>query len=623
MKRYCLLLFCNIIIINSFAQNVGIGTATPATRLHVVSTIPNVATFSGPNFMFITLAEGANNRGYIGSYAGNPEDVDFGTYGGNTTGKLHLTIQDIPKLTVAASGNIGIGTTTPLSLLHATNGAVLFDGSTGNTPVSGAGVRMMWIPSKQAFRAGEVNGTQWDDVNIGLRSVAMGYGTVASGLGSIAIGYGPYAIGNYSTAMGYGTIASGESSTAMGTNTTASGGGSLATGLGTKSKSFAETVVGIYNDSTNAANPTGFNPLNRLFQIGNGTADNARSNAMTVLANGAVAIGTATPAASALVDVSSTTKGFLPPRMTVAQRIAISNPVPGLMIWCSNCGTTGELNVYNGTAWTNMIGNPTSPVLFPPTIITTAISGINSTFAISGGNITSDGGSAFTVRGVCWNIAPNPTVALSTKTNDGTGTGIFVSYITGLTLGITYYVRAYATNAMGTSYGAEFSFTTAIGIGDSFQGGILAYILQPGDPGYIAGQTHGLIVAASDQSADAEWGCIYTAIPGADGTALGTGNQNTIDIMAGCATAGIAARLCGDLVLNGYSDWYLPSKNELYKLYLNRVAIGGFSTFTYWSSSEYPENPYATVAWQLSTNTGGETLGLKDITYKVRAVRAF
>ena len=323
MKRSCLLILLCVIFINSFAQNVGIGTVTPITKLHVVSTGSNVATFSGANQMYITLAEGINNRGYIGSFAGNPEDVDFGTYGGNTTGKLHLTIQDIPKLTVAASGNIGIGTTTPLSLLHATNGSVLFDGSTGNTPVSGAGSRLMWIPAKGAFRAGTVDFSSWDDANIGLNSVAMGYNTIASGNYSTAVGNGTSARGDYSTAMGLvvsasgqnsiamgsylsasgdnsiamgeGTSASGYTSTAMGDGTSASGNKSTAMGYYSKSKSFAGLVIGTYNDSTNAANLNSINPLNRLFQIGNGTADNARSNVMTVLQNGNVGMGTTNP----------------------------------------------------------------------------------------------------------------------------------------------------------------------------------------------------------------------------------------------------------------------------------------------------------------------------------------
>jgi uncharacterized protein (TIGR02145 family) len=73
-----------------------------------------------------------------------------------------------------------------------------------------------------------------------------------------------------------------------------------------------------------------------------------------------VGIGTITPVSSAELDVTSTTKGLLPPRMTQAQRNAIVSPVAGLLIWCSNCGTTGELQVNNGTTWKNMIGGTAS-----------------------------------------------------------------------------------------------------------------------------------------------------------------------------------------------------------------------------------------------------------------------
>jgi uncharacterized protein (TIGR02145 family) len=102
-----------------------------------------------------------------------------------------------------------------------------------------------------------------------------------------------------------------------------------------------------------------------------------------------------------------------------------------------------------------------------PTIITTAISSITVTGASSGGNVTNDGGASVTVRGVVWSTSSGPTVALSTKTTDGTGTGSFSSTLASLTASSTYYVRAYATNSIGTAYGNEVSFTTSFSCGTS------------------------------------------------------------------------------------------------------------------------------------------------------------
>jgi uncharacterized protein (TIGR02145 family) len=94
-----------------------------------------------------------------------------------------------------------------------------------------------------------------------------------------------------------------------------------------------------------------------------------------------------------------------------------------------------------------------------PTVTTTDASGITATTATTGGNVTSDGGSPVTARGVCYNTAPNPTL-LNSYTTNGTGLGIFTSNLTGLTPSTLYYVRAYATNANGTVYGNEISFPT-------------------------------------------------------------------------------------------------------------------------------------------------------------------
>ncbi len=114
----------------------------------------------------------------------------------------------------------------------------------------------------------------------------------------------------------------------------------------------------------------------------------------------------------------------------------------------------------NGTAYGNEISFTTnSAAAVLPTVTTTAVSAVTSTTAAGGGNVTADGGAAVTARGVCWSTTPAP-VATGSHTTNGTGTGIFTSSITGMSPVTTYYVRAYATNSVGTAYGNEISFTT-------------------------------------------------------------------------------------------------------------------------------------------------------------------
>jgi uncharacterized protein (TIGR02145 family) len=110
-----------------------------------------------------------------------------------------------------------------------------------------------------------------------------------------------------------------------------------------------------------------------------------------------------------------------------------------------------------GTAYGNDNSFTTGATI--PTVTTTSVSNITQTTATSGGNVTSDGGSSVTARGVCWSTSPNPTL-LNSHTSNGTGTGQFTSNLTGLTPNTPYYVRAYATNSIGTAYGNDNSFTT-------------------------------------------------------------------------------------------------------------------------------------------------------------------
>ena len=268
-----------------------------------------------------------------------------------------------------------------------------------------------------------------------------------------------------------------------------------------------------------------------------------------------------------------------------------------------------------------------------PTLITNAATNITNSTVTIGGNITSDGNSAVTARGVCWNTTRSPVIdyIYDKKTSDGTGSGSFTSTITGLILGKTYHVRAYASNGNGTNYGQEVTFTTSttattFSLGLPYGGGIVFYIDGTGK--------HGLIIDTSGVSSTPWWdpncndatGFYVPKATGATGTAIGTGlaNSNTIVSALGSASNNMA-KAARTYRGAGYSDWYLPSKDELNQVYINRTYTRFSGGGYYKSSSETTKSSDGkTYVWSQDFYTGLQTqYDSKSNPGTVVAIRAF
>ncbi len=148
------------------------------------------------------------------------------------------------------------------------------------------------------------------------------------------------------------------------------------------------------------------------------------------------------------------------------------------------------------------------------------------------------------------------------------------------------------------------------------------------NPNYATDGWRYLEAAPFDQSAGAKWGCFRRAIEGARGTAVGTGRQNTRDMLAGCTDRGGAADLCATLVVNGVGGWFLPARDELALMYRNLKAsgLGGFPTgsavdnVSYWASSQLTADMAAHVDF---ADLGRQHFDDKDFPRRVRAIRAF
>ena len=247
-----------------------------------------------------------------------------------------------------------------------------------------------------------------------------------------------------------------------------------------------------------------------------------------------------------------------------------------------------------------------------PQVNTTSVTNVTSSTALVTGEVISEGGDQNTTRGFCYSTASNPTLSNYTTMN-GTGIGIYSGTLMNLIPSTTYYIRAYATNSLGTSYGSELNFTSSsITIGSNYAGGIVFYLDSTGQ--------HGLVCAPNDQGV-AEWGCYLGSV--GTSTVLGTGNTNTLAILNSCTQRPIAASLCADLILNGYDDWYLPSRDDLNLICQRIGSSGNFAGSRYWSSSQALTAWAQTDAWYVDIYLCQVAFVGKDNPYRVRAIRSF
>jgi hypothetical protein len=211
------------------------------------------------------------------------------------------------------------------------------------------------------------------------------------------------------------------------------------------------------------------------------------------------------------------------------------------------------------------------------------------------GSILSPGSSQILEKGICWDTLPNPTLD-DYKAINNFDTNLFSCELVGLNPDTKYFVRAYALNKSGISFGKDLVLTTealiTLVVGDDYQGGRIGYLFKLGDLGYKEGEVHGVIVATIDQSDSVIWG-------GDTYDYIGAGKLNTENSVKRFGLKKTAARICYDLVLNGYNDWYLPCQFEFYLVSPNWDLIGNFKTDKfYWTSNEFynpfssPNGPY-------------------------------
>ncbi|MDT8887869.1 hypothetical protein PQG44_09285 [Aquirufa sp. LEPPI-3A] len=340
-------------------------------------------------------------------------------------------------------------------------------------------------------------------------------------------------------------------------------------------------------------------------------------------------------------DLSDCQK-FIIPGNVGAYRLVVTNLKTNVLYYMRAFATNKK-----GTAYGAPIPFTTGDYTYA-SVKTVSVSDIAIHGAVLTGTVTAEGNTPVTEKGFCVSIVPNPTIN-NLKFPVAIGKGPFSYYLANLSENKTYYIVAYAINGKGVVYGSAISFKTksslpvviidptspvaptnpsaeTLKIGDFHQGGVIAYFFKETDPGYVRGEQHGFVVSPEDVSKSTYWGCQGFSITKARAEYIGSGKMNSAEIVRMCGTPNSAARLCANYTYGGYTDWFLPSKDELNQIYLQADKIGGIDkTDLYWSSTEYMGTTITdqNIAWLQLFIDGSYREARKNELYRVRAIHYF
>jgi uncharacterized protein (TIGR02145 family) len=392
---------------------------------------------------------------------------------------------------------------------------------------------------------------------------------------------------------------------------------------GTTSGTFTSSITGLTQGATYHVRAYATNYLGTSYgpdiTFTTVTTPTISSTATTTSITGTTAIGGGTISSDGGATVTS--RGLVWGTTSGATTFSVTSGTGSGTYTASITGLSIATTYFVRPFATNIAGTVYGPEIQfatpnTATVASTITSTITSSTAILGGVLSSNGG-ATTAIGIMYSTASNFGTYSTTSINLNAVAGTYTTTISGLSAVTTYYTKAYATNTAGTTYGPTISFTTPvapIAVNDIYGGGIVYYILQPGDNGYDANVQHGLIAQQTNEphnSGITTWNKIAlnsNTITDAQNDGTLVGKANTAAIIANQGAGTYLFKYVSTFTINGYTDWYVPSIREI-NLFRNYVYNTTYCTSNgafpfYWNSKANSSYKWAWGNYISSTQSG-------------------